>query len=193
MWKKLDVIIIAVLGPERNEFEGEIQKRSNLSHFRPLVSFYTPFENKKTPGFFYVFRVYGKRTLAWWRVTKENIDFLNMLKVNTKDSRLTSIDVFLLFSSLILIRFHLWIKKKIWLINIIVFLIFSDQYSISIPPYISIPFSSKFRYQENQFDSKYFLIFLPQSTCRLSSRFNSNMLVVDTRIWYQLLFRSAYH
>ena len=134
MWKKLDLIIIAVLGPERNEFEGEMQKTcSNLSHFRPLVSFKIPPLKTRKPLFFLCFQGYGKRTLAWWRVTKENIDFLNMLKVNNKDTRLTSIDVFLLFSSLILIRFHLWIKKKIWLINI-VFLIFSDQYSISVSP-----------------------------------------------------------
>ena len=107
----------------------------NMFKFKPFQAtgvFLYPLWKQENPCFF-CFQGYGKRTLTWWRVTKENIDFLNMLKVNNKDTRLTSIDVFLLFSSLILIRFHLWIKKKIWLINI-VFLIFSDQYSISVSP-----------------------------------------------------------
>ena len=37
----------------------------NLTHFIPLISFYTPWKHKKTRGFSDVFRGYRKRLVAW--------------------------------------------------------------------------------------------------------------------------------
>ena len=40
-----------------------------LTHFRPMFPFYTPWKRQKTRGFSDVFRGYRKRTLAWNRLT----------------------------------------------------------------------------------------------------------------------------
>ena len=56
MWKKLDVIIIAVLGPERNEFEGEMQKTFKFKPFQATGVFLYPFWKQENPWVFLCFQ-----------------------------------------------------------------------------------------------------------------------------------------